>query len=444
MRNTIGITIFLAIVALLALLGMQYIWITKSYKQENERIRLTTLQLIKKEILIEVSQKTYSQDHEKGTIRYYGGNFANKTVSVVSKNNGIEINSINRNCKTIEEWYEYIQNMYTLYHNDGIDLQRLDSSFTVALTDNKITIPHKLELVDRVNKSIKESTNNDISGRYKLAIDTIPLGIDDKDGLVVKFDNSFSGMFSQFKNILYVSGVFVIILLFILMYLAQTISTQVKLSQAREEYVNFMIHEIRNPVAYLSQMLNAHDLKMDIGKYTHKAYISIESLKMMLEKLQAVSSCKRLTINPIEIKIKEELEKIVEVYTDDKTLVVVEAETELETITADKLHYLNAIRNLVGNSSKYRKDGNAKIVIRYWKENDQFKLSVIDDGIGIPLLYQQLIFDKGYRVPTFKSVKRTGFGLGLAYVKMVAEAHNGNVTVQSKYKEGSTFTISIQ
>ena len=137
MRNTIGITIFLAIVALLALLGMQYIWITKSYKQENERIRLTTLQLIKKEILIEVSQKTYSQDHEKGTIRYYGGNFANKTVSVVSKNNGIEINSINRNCKTIEEWYEYIQNMYTLYHNDGIDLQRLDSSFTVALTDNK-------------------------------------------------------------------------------------------------------------------------------------------------------------------------------------------------------------------------------------------------------------------------------------------------------------------
>ena len=92
-----------------------------------------------------------------------------------------------------------------------------------------------MELVDRVNKSIKESTNNDISGRYKLAIDTIPLGIDDKDGLVVKFDNSFSGMFSQFKNILYVSGVFVIILLFILMYLAQTISTQVKLSQAREE-----------------------------------------------------------------------------------------------------------------------------------------------------------------------------------------------------------------
>jgi len=190
-------------------------------------------------------------------------------------------------------------------------------------------------------------------------------------------------------------------------------------------------------------MLNAHDLKMDIGKYMHKASISIESLKMMLEKLQAVSSGKRLIINPVEIKINKELEKIAEVYTDDKTSVVVEAETELETITADKLHYMNAIRNLVGNSSKYRKDGNAKIVIRYWKENEKFNVSVIDDGIGIPPLYQQLIFDKGYRVPAFKSVKRTGFGLGLAYVKMVATAHNGNVTVQSKYKEGSTFTISI-
>ncbi len=443
MRNTIRITILLAIVALLALLGMQYIWITQSYKQENERIRLTTLQLMKKEIYVEVSNSSYEYEFEPGIFRYFGGNIENKTVFVVTEYNGEEIDRITRPCKTIEEWYEYIQYMYSTYHDNGINLQRLDSSFTVVLTDNKITIPHKLELVDRVNKSIKESTNIEISGRYKLAIDTIPLGIDNKDGLVVKFDNSFSGMFQQFKNIVYVSGVFVIILLFILLYLAQTISTQVKLSKAREEYVNFMIHEIRNPVSYLSQMLNAHDLKMDIGKYMHKASISIESLKMMLEKLQAVSSGKRLIINPVEIKINKELEKIAEVYTDDKTSVVVEAETELETITADKLHYMNAIRNLVGNSSKYRKDGNAKIVIRYWKENEKFNVSVIDDGIGIPPLYQQLIFDKGYRVPAFKSVKRTGFGLGLAYVKMVATAHNGNVTVQSKYKEGSTFTISI-
>ncbi len=443
MRNTIGITIILAIVALLALLTLQYLWITQSYKQENERIRLTTLQLMKKEIYVEVNTSFYEQVPEPGIFKYQGGNKENKTVFIVTEFNGEEIDRITRHCETIEEWYEYIQYMYASYHHNGINLQRLDSSFTVALNNNKITIPHKLELVDRVNNNIKESTNNEATGIFKLTIDTIPLGLDDKDALVVKFDNSFSGMFRQYKGILFTSVAIVIILLFILMYLAQTISSQVKLSKAREEYVNFMVHEIKNPVSHLAKIIEIRNMGMDIGKYLSNVANNIESLKLMLEKLQTVSSGKRLIIDPVEINIVEELKKIETIYKDDKTSVTIETGTDRKAITVDKLHYINAIRNLVGNASKYRKEDKANIVISYWEENEKFNVSVKDDGIGIPWQYLSLIFDKGYRVPAFKSVKRAGFGLGLAYVRMVAAAHSGEVNVQSKYKEGSTFTISI-
>jgi two-component system phosphate regulon sensor histidine kinase PhoR len=402
---------------------------------------------MKKEIYIEVNNSSYEYEFEPGFKIFQGGNIENKTVFVATEYNGEEIDRITRHCQTIEEWYEYIQYMYATYHHNGINLQRLDSSFTASLSANKITIPHKLELVDRKKNAIKEYTKNDITGKYKLAIDTIPLGINDEDALVVKFDNSFSGMFRQLKNIVYVSGVFVIILLFIIIYLTRTISTQIQVSKTREEYINLMIHEIRNPVSNLSRILEAYNMGMgmgmDINKYIPKATYHIENLRLMLEKLQTVSSGKQLAVNPEEINIREEMNKIAEVFTDEKTSVVVEAKSEQETIVADKLHFPNAIRNLVENASKYRKENNANIIISYWEENGKFSVSVQDDGIGIPWLYKDLIFDKGYRIPAFKSVKRLGFGLGLTYVRMVAEAHSGKVTVQSKYKYGSTFTISI-
>jgi len=443
MGKTMSLTVILATLALFALLSLQYIWIRQSYKQENERVRLTALQIIKRETQFEVHKSSYSFKLEDGLFRFYGGSIEEKTVYIITQKNGKEIERKVRQCLTIEEWYEYIQNMYVMYHNNGIDLNRLDSSFTAALSTNKISIPHKLELVDRINNTVKESTNADSFDDYKLIIDTIPLGIDDKDALVVKFDNSFAGMFTQFKNIIYVSVAIVIVLLFILTYLARTVSTQIKLSIAREEFVNFMIHEIRNPVSHLSHILEMCGMGMDIRKYMPKANNNIEILKLMLEKLQTVSIGKRLAIKPEKINIREELKKISEIYSDEKTSVIVEANTELDTIVVDKLHFTNAIRNLVENASKYRKGDNVNIVISYLEENGKFNVSVKDNGIGIPQFYTDMIFDKGYRIPANKSVKRLGFGLGLTYVKMVATAHNGEVSVRSKYKEGSTFTISI-
>jgi two-component system phosphate regulon sensor histidine kinase PhoR len=68
---------------------------------------------------------------------------------------------------------------------------------------------------------------------------------------------------------------------------------------------------------------------------------------------------------------------------------------------------------------------------------------VKDNGIGIKKEHIDKIFDKLFRVPTGNVHNVKGFGLGLSYVKSIAEMHKWNLTVKSIYGEGSTFGIEI-
>jgi signal transduction histidine kinase len=77
------------------------------------------------------------------------------------------------------------------------------------------------------------------------------------------------------------------------------------------------------------------------------------------------------------------------------------------------------------------------------RENGSVKLEVVDHGIGIPPQEQQKIFEKFYRVgdPLVHNTK--GSGLGLSLVRHIAQAHGGDVAVDSAPGRGSRFTITL-
>src|SRR5690606_32791004 len=101
-----------------------------------------------------------------------------------------------------------------------------------------------------------------------------------------------------------------------------------------------------------------------------------------------------------------------------------------------------AVNNLVDNAIKYSGE-HPVVYISCYIAGNMLVIRVKDNGIGIPRMYQENIFEKFFRVPTGNLHNVKGFGLGLSYVKKVAELHGGTVTVQSEPDKGSEFILEI-
>jgi len=117
-------------------------------------------------------------------------------------------------------------------------------------------------------------------------------------------------------------------------------------------------------------------------------------------------------------------------------------ETQPMMACVDATHFRYALINLIENAVKYS-NHHPDIFIGCRKKENKIYISVKDECVGIQLTHKSKIFDPGFRVPERDSLPQKGFGLGLFYVKIFAEAHGGEITVESAYKKGSTFTLIL-
>ena len=111
-------------------------------------------------------------------------------------------------------------------------------------------------------------------------------------------------------------------------------------------------------------------------------------------------------------------------------------------IQADPVHISNVVYNLIDNAIKYCKEI-PKITIKTNSDKKWFYLEVEDNAIGMKRDEIKLIFDKFYRVPTGNLHDVKGFGLGLHYVKLIIEEHEGTINVKSTLGKGSNFLIRL-
>jgi two-component system phosphate regulon sensor histidine kinase PhoR len=101
-----------------------------------------------------------------------------------------------------------------------------------------------------------------------------------------------------------------------------------------------------------------------------------------------------------------------------------------------------ALINLIGNAIKYSADGKT-VAVSARAEDGGVRLIVKDQGYGIEEKHLDRLFERFYRVDKGRSRQEGGTGLGLSIVKHIAQAHGGTVAVQSRYGEGSTFSIFL-
>jgi two-component system phosphate regulon sensor histidine kinase PhoR len=121
----------------------------------------------------------------------------------------------------------------------------------------------------------------------------------------------------------------------------------------------------------------------------------------------------------------------------------VELPSESITVHADRGAVSDALLNLLTNAYKYGGDP-ARIDVFVKQSGDEVRVTVKDNGAGIPKVEHKRIFQKFYRVDDRLSRVREGSGLGLAIVKHVMRAHGGRVELESDEGRGSAFTLVLR
>jgi signal transduction histidine kinase len=97
--------------------------------------------------------------------------------------------------------------------------------------------------------------------------------------------------------------------------------------------------------------------------------------------------------------------------------------------------------NLLLNAIKYSEGGTVRVRVR--DEGESVRITVADQGIGIPAGALSHIFEPFYRAENAAGGSRRGMGLGLPISKALIEAHGGEMAVESRVGEGSTFTLTL-
>ena len=115
-----------------------------------------------------------------------------------------------------------------------------------------------------------------------------------------------------------------------------------------------------------------------------------------------------------------------------------ELDTQKISLNLDKFHLTTAITNVLENAVKY---GCKNIAVKASLLNNEFSISISDDGIGISKSKHSLLFDKFYRVEQGDLHDAKGLGLGLYYVDQIIKAHQGTINVVSDLGKGATFDL---
>jgi len=113
-------------------------------------------------------------------------------------------------------------------------------------------------------------------------------------------------------------------------------------------------------------------------------------------------------------------------------------------ISMNRTHFELIIANLIENAIKFHDKKKLEIHVETRKKANGISVSVSDNGPGIPAEEKEKIFERFYQIEKDFTGNIEGAGLGLALVRHLVTAYGGSVTVESKIKEGSTFTVTLK
>jgi signal transduction histidine kinase len=227
--------------------------------------------------------------------------------------------------------------------------------------------------------------------------------------------------------------------------------------QSRRRLVSDVAHELRTPLTIIQGTVDGIADGVFQPDKTHLDSIREQTVLLthLVNDLRDLSlaesgqlKLERLSTNLVDL-IQRKLSQF-EVNSRQKNIrLTLESEAEIPPINIDAKRIEQVIANLLSNAIRHTPEGGKIIVtLKTLRANsgtkkDSLLVSVSDTGEGISPEHLPHLFERFYRVETSRSRSEGGAGLGLAIVKQMVESHGGQVWVESRTGQGSTFYFSL-
>lgn len=216
-----------------------------------------------------------------------------------------------------------------------------------------------------------------------------------------------------------------------------------------EQFAYVASHDLQEPlrmVTMFTQLLDkkySQQLDEDAHEYIQFAVNGAKKMQMLIHDLLTYS---RISTQAKNFKIKDTTQILKEVILNLKPLIeeneAVITHGNLPTLYCEETQIMRLFQNLLSNAIKFRKENEPpRIHVSCKYENDLHVFEVSDNGIGISSEYFERIFVIFQRIEL--QTRYPGTGIGLSVCKKIVEWHDGNIWLQSKENEGTSFFFTL-
>ena len=341
---------------------------------------------------------------------------------------------------------------------ERIDPEMLDITLKESLADAGIKIPFEYCVRSKKGNVICGSdqlTQKPESDLYKKKL--YEMGYNSHQGeLSLHFPTQEKYILSSSWMMVGSSFFFNLIIILVFGYTIRTIIRQKKLSEMKTDFINNMTHELKTPISTINlacEMLTDQKLpKTDKSINRYAGIIKDENIRLqshvdkVLQFARLDKSNLKLTREMLDMHelIKEAVNKSSLQVEQKNGSIGFDLQASAATVEGDKLHLSNVIFNILDNAVKYARTEVPPVIhVSTHSDENQLKISIKDNGIGMSRETVKRIFDKFYRVPTGNIHNVKGFGLGLSYAKLMVEAHGGEISAKSRPNKGSIFEFTL-
>ena len=234
--------------------------------------------------------------------------------------------------------------------------------------------------------------------------------------------------------------------------LARALERQRELERLQREFIQNVSHELRTPLA----LIRGHAEVLENGWLGELAPEQKESIGVITRRAQMLGRLVEDIVGILEVERRELKREAVDLAQLVRTAVAdfqpaaqkaeltlrAEVASEVCTVLGDGMALRRVLDNLVGNAFKFTSAG-GRVTVQLSQDERAVVLQVADTGIGIPGDQMGRVFERFYQVDGSSTRKYGGMGLGLALVKSIVEAHDGQITATSQVGVGTMFTVLL-